>query len=102
MLLTIFFILLTINIVGFLNRKRAWAKIFLVSQVFVVGGLVVMFNIYSDQSGIEGLEAKQKKIQIDQPTKLDDLQDLANDKNKKLDTLDYEKETQNSNQVKFK
>jgi hypothetical protein len=73
-----------------------------VSQVFVVGGLVVMFNIYSDQSGMDCLEAKQKNIQIDQPTKLDDLQDLANDKNKKLDTLDYEKETQNSNQVKFK
>ncbi|MCG9879104.1 MAG: hypothetical protein MH472_00755 [Bacteroidia bacterium] len=101
MLLTIFIILLTINIIGFFNRRRAWAKIFLVSQVFVVGGLVVMFNVYTGQSGIQGLEAKKKKSQNEVPSNIDDLQNLANEKNKKVDTLDYEKESQKGNQVKF-
>lgn len=101
MLLTIFIILLSINIIGFFNRRRAWAKIFLVSQVFVVGGLVVMFNVYTGQSGIQGLEAKKKKSQKEIPTNIDDIQNLANEKNKQVDTLDYEKESQKGNQVKF-
>jgi hypothetical protein len=101
MLLIIFILLLTINIIGFFNRKRAWAKIFLVSQVFVVGGLVVMFNVYTGQSGIEGLEAKKKKAQQELPSNIDDIKNLATEKNKQVDTLDYEKENQKGNQVKF-
>ena len=101
MLLIIFIILLTINIIGFFNRKRACAKIFLVSQVFVVGGLVVMFNVYTGPSGIEGLEAKKKKAQQELPSNIDDIKNIATEKNKQVDTLDYEKENQKGNQVKF-
>ena len=99
MLLVIFSILLAINIIGFLNRKRAWSKIFLVSQVFVVGGLVVMFNVSSSQQGIPGLEARKKAAQ-ETPASLDNLKDMAKSK-KGVDTLDAEKETQGGNQVKF-
>ena len=101
MLLFIFILLLGINIIGFFNRRRAWAKIFLVSQVFVVGGLVLMFNIYSGESGIQGLEAKKKKAQQEIPTQLDDIKNLAKEKNTQTDTLEIEKETQKGNQVKF-
>ncbi|MCF8255731.1 MAG: hypothetical protein K9H61_03795 [Bacteroidia bacterium] len=100
MLLTIFIILLAINIIGFMNRRRAWSKIFLVSQVFVVGGLVVMFNVSNSQSGIQGIQAK-KDANKEVPAKLDQLKDMATDKNQHSDTVDSEKETQKGNQVKF-
>lgn len=100
MLLALFIILLIINIVGFMNRQRAWSKIFMVSQVFVVGGLVVMFNVYTGQTGIEGLEAGKKKG-IEAPAKLDNLKDMARDQKDRPDTLDAEKEQQQGNQVKF-
>lgn len=101
MLLFIFIILLGINVIGFLNRRRAWAKIFLVSQVFVVGGLVVMFNVYSGESGIQGLEATKKKEKQTLPNQLDNLKEIAKEKNAGIDTLEIEKETQKGNQVKF-
>lgn len=99
MLLAIFIILLAINIIGFLNRKRAWSKIFLVSQVFVVGGLVVMFNVANTQSGIQGIEAK-KTNKTELPSSIDALKDQAKNK-KNIDTVDAEKETQGGNAVKF-
>lgn len=71
------------------------------SQVFVVGGLVVMFNVYSGESGIQGLEAKKKKNQHKMPSQLDDIKNLAKEKNTQSDTLEIEKETQRGNQVKF-
>jgi low affinity Fe/Cu permease len=98
MLLTIFVILLAINVIGFLNRKKAWSKIFLVSQVFVVGGLVVMFNVYTSQTGIQGIQAKKDGKDIH--SKVDQIQDLARNKKDNLDTIDAEKEKQSGNQVK--
>ncbi|MDZ4666629.1 MAG: hypothetical protein SGJ00_01980 [bacterium] len=99
MLLTIFVLLLAINVIGFMNRRKAWAKIFLVSQVFMVGGLLVMFNVYTSQTGIQGIQAK--KNSLDMPSKVDQIENLAN-KNKKenIDTIDAEKETQSGNKVK--
>ncbi len=98
MLLTIFIILLAINVIGFLNRKRAWSKIFLVSQVFVVGGLVIMFNVYSSQTGIQGIQAK--KNGKDLPSKVDNLKNVAKENKDHVDTIDAEKEKQSGNQVK--
>ncbi len=99
MLLTIFILLLIINFIGFYNRKRAWSKIFLVSQVLVVGGMVVMFNVITSQKGIQGIEAR-KKAGKELPVKIDKLQDLAKSKKAHIDTVDTEKETQSSQQVK--
>lgn len=98
MLLALFIILLAINIIGFMNRRKVWSKIFLVSQVFVVGGLVVMFNVYTSQTGIQGLEAKRKKLNT--PGQVDDFKDLAKDKKTHADTAESEKNTQGGNQVK--
>ncbi len=80
MLLAIFSLILIINIIGFYNRKRAWSKIYLVSQVLIVCGMAVMFNVSNTQRGIQGIEAKNKKGHVD--------------------TVDTEKETQSSQQVK--
>jgi hypothetical protein len=98
MLLTIFIILLAINVIGFLNRKRAWSKIFLVSQVFVVGGLVIMFNVYNSQTGIQGIQAK--KNGKDLPSKVENLKNVAKENKDHVDTIDAEKEKQSGNQVK--
>lgn len=98
MLLTIFIILLAINVIGFLNRKRAWSKIFLVSQVFVVGGLVIMFNVYNSQTGIQGIQAKKNGTEM--PVKVDDLKNMAKQNKDHVDTVDAEKEKQSGNQVK--
>jgi hypothetical protein len=69
----------------------------LVSQVFVVGGLVVMFNVSSSQQGIQGIEAK-KKAKMELPSNLDDLKDQAKNK-KQIDTVDAEKDAQGGNKV---
>lgn len=99
MLIAVFIILLGINIIGFMNRKRAWSKIFMVSQVLVVGGLVVMFNVFNTQTGIQGLEAKKEK-KIELPASKEDLQKLAKDQNNLSDTIDVERNNQSENQVK--
>ncbi len=99
MVLALFGILLLINIIGFMNRRRAWSKIFLVSQVLVVGGMVVMFNVYTSQKGIQGIEAK-KNAGKEMPAKVDDFKDLAKDKKANVDTIDAEKENQSSQKVK--
>lgn len=99
MLLAIFIILLVINIIGFLNRKRAWSKILLVSQVFVVIGMAVTFNMYTNKSGIEGIEARKKKDkQI--PSQIDDLKNMTRGKQTPMDTTEIEKEKQGSEKVK--
>jgi hypothetical protein len=99
MLLTIFTILLAINVIGFMNRKRAWSKIFMVSQVFVVGGLVVMFNVSTSQTGIQGIEAKKNQGK-EVPANMEDMKNLAKEKNTHTDTVDSEREKQSGNQVK--
>ncbi len=99
MLLVIFIILLGINVIGFMNRKRAWSKIFMVSQVFVVGGLVVMFNVYTSQTGIQGIEARKNKGK-NVPANVEEMKNMAKDKNTHTDTIDSEREKQSGNQVK--
>ena len=99
MLLVIFIILLGINVIGFMNRKRAWSKIFMVSQVFVVGGLVVMFNVYSSQTVIQGIEARKNKGK-NVPANVEEMKNMAKDKNTHTDTIDSEREKQSGNQVK--
>ncbi len=99
MLLAIFIILLVINIIGFLNRKKAWSKILLLSQVFVVIGMAVTFNIYTNKSGIEGIEARKKRDKQN-PAQIDDLKNMAKGKKTTIDTVDLEKEKQSTEKVK--
>jgi hypothetical protein len=93
MLLTIFAILLIVNVIGFMNRKRAWAKIYMVAQVFVVAGMAVMFNMSSFQTGIEGMEAKDQNG-------VKEMRDMVKENKAANDTADVERETQGGNQVK--
>lgn len=53
MYLILLLILLLINIVGFINRKKAWSKIFLLSQFMVffsIGVSYVMYDSYNNQT----------------------------------------------------
>lgn len=62
MILFIFSLLLILNVIGLLNRKRAWSKIFVTSQVFVFIGFITLFNL-NDQERYP--TAKRKSIKSD-------------------------------------
>ena len=57
-MVVIFIILLILNIIGFLNRRKTWSKIFLMSQVFMFIGIGVTFSLYNQSSGLQA----RKKI----------------------------------------
>lgn len=93
MLLTIFIILLVVNIIGFFNRKKPWAKIYMVVQVFMVAGLAIMFNMSNNQSGIEGMQADDKKG-------VKELKEYVKEQKEIADTADFERTRQDGNKVK--
>lgn len=93
MLLTIFAILLIVNVIGFFNRRKPWAKIYMVAQVFVVAGMVVMFNMTSFQTGIDGMQAGDKK-------NMEQMKDMVKEQNEAMDTSDAERDRQGGNKVK--
>lgn len=88
MMLTMLSLLLLINIIGIINRKRAWSKIFLFSQTMVVFGLLIMVTLNENRPD---QMAKSKSNQ---------LKNIVNNKSQS-DTTDYEKKSESKNLIKF-
>lgn len=97
MVLVIASLLLIINIVGLLNRKKVWSKIFLVSQLFFIGGSGVLF-IVNNQG--RGLEAKRKQLQEKNQTLESATDRMAKTAKEMADSADTEKNAQDGLKVK--
>ncbi len=97
MVLVITSLLLVINIVGLLNRKKVWSKVFLVSQLFFIGGTGVLF-IVNNQG--RGLEAKRKKLQEQNQTIESASERMAKTAKEMADSAETEKNTQDGLKVK--
>lgn len=96
MIIAIVSILIVINVVGLLNRNKIWSKVFLVSQVFFIGGMLVIFTLFNNDRGIEANKKQQQNSeQID-----DAAEKLVKSAKEKADSADQEQETQSGNKVK--
>lgn len=61
MTLLFFILVLVINIIGLLNHKRPWSKIYLMSQVFIfIGAITFYLLVINNNTKINELEAKGK------------------------------------------
>lgn len=96
MILTILSLLLVFNLVGFLNRQKAWSKAFLFGQLSVFLGLGVMFVLYDNSQGIQ---AKGKSKSEDKV--IEQIKENLAQENKGNDTLDVEQTDKSQNLVRY-
>ncbi|MFN4084246.1 MAG: hypothetical protein ACK4K9_11495 [Bacteroidia bacterium] len=69
MILVIFSIFLILNIIGLLNRNKAWSKMFLITQLLFIGGAGTIFILNDSNKPIEAKIKKEKIENIVNKTK---------------------------------